>query len=87
MPAAPMPPPLATTAGRRPSQSQPNFTEKAAFIGIVYKACSRPLRKIGLHSFNLFLPMETLAEKKTDTLDMQAGSNLPVKMEQGKPGE
>lgn len=31
--------------------------------------------------------METLQEKKNGYLDVQAGSNLPVKMEPGKPGE
>ena len=31
--------------------------------------------------------METLQEKKTEVLDIQAGSNLPFKMEHGKPGE
>jgi hypothetical protein len=31
--------------------------------------------------------METLLEQKTATLDVAAGSNLPVKMEHGKPGE
>ncbi len=28
-----------------------------------------------------------MQEKKTDYTDVKAGSNLPVKMEQGKPGE
>lgn len=31
--------------------------------------------------------METLLEKKTDHADVAAGSNLPAKMEHGKPGE
>ena len=31
--------------------------------------------------------METLQEKRPGLLDVQAGSNLPIKMEQGKPGE
>jgi hypothetical protein len=31
--------------------------------------------------------METLSEKKTGYAEVQAGSNLPAKVEQGKPGE
>ena len=54
---------------------------------MLHKACIRPLRKAGLYFFNSPWIMETQQEKKTDPLNVQAGSNLPIKLEQGKPGE